>query len=75
MQLCMRKKNMRRLFERMQAFQFEKVQEQPDKALTEDSRSLQEEDIQRWESGGIQWGPGKIRRTSVRLGESKVCLF
>ena len=48
MQLKSRKQNMRQLFERMQQYQFQKVREQPDKALTEDCRTLQEEDIQRW---------------------------
>lgn len=45
---------MRRLFERMQQYQFQKVREQPDKALTEDCRALQEEDIHRWVGG---WSP------------------
>ena len=38
---------MQQLFERMQRYQFEKVREQPDKALTEDTRVLQDDDIQR----------------------------
>ena len=32
---------------RMQQWQFEKVREEPDKALTEDYRSLEDEDLQR----------------------------
>jgi len=44
---------MRRLFERMQQYQFQKVREQPDKALTEDCRALQEEDIHRWVGGWV----------------------
>ena len=47
MQLRIRKQNMRQLFERMQRYQFEKVREQPDKALTEDTRALQDDDVQR----------------------------
>ena len=47
MQLRLRKQNMRQLFERMQRYQFEKVREQPDKALTEDTRALQDDDVQR----------------------------
>ena len=35
------------LFQRLQDYQFEKVREQPDKALTEDTRPLTEEDIAR----------------------------
>ena len=36
-----------RLFQRLQDYQFEKVREQPDKALTEDIRPLSEDDITR----------------------------
>lgn len=50
MQLRLRKQNMRQLFERMQRYQFEKVREQPDKALTEDTRALQDDDVQRLEA-------------------------
>ena len=48
MQLKQRKGQMVRLFQRLQDYQFEKVREQPDKALTEDTRPLSEEDIARW---------------------------
>ena len=47
MQLNIRKANMRRLFERMRDYQFEKVREAPDKALTEDTRPITEEDFTR----------------------------
>ena len=47
MQLNTRKQDMRRLFERMRDYQFEKVKEEPDKALTEDTRVLTDEDIMR----------------------------
>ena len=47
MQLKTRKQDMRRLFERMRDYQFEKVKEEPDKALTEDTRVLTDEDIMR----------------------------
>ena len=48
MQLKTRKQDMRRLFERMRDYQFEKVKEEPDKALTEDTRVLTDEDIMRY---------------------------
>ena len=47
MQLNNRKQSMRRLFERMRDYQFEKVREQPDKVLTEDTRPISEEDFTR----------------------------
>ncbi|CAI8018492.1 Transcription elongation factor SPT6 [Geodia barretti] len=47
MQLKQRKAQMVRLFKRLQDYQFEKVREQPDKALTEDTRPVSEEDIAR----------------------------
>lgn len=47
MQLKQRKANIQRLFERLQEYQFQKVREEPDKALTEDTRPLTEEDIAR----------------------------
>ena len=37
-----------RLFQRLQDYQFEKVREQPDRALTEDTRPLTEDDIIRY---------------------------
>lgn len=43
-----RKKNMKTLFESMRDYQFEKVREQPDKALTEDTRVITDEDLMRW---------------------------
>ena len=45
LQLKQRKAQMVKLFQRLQDYQFEKVREQPDKALTEDTRPLSEEDI------------------------------
>lgn len=51
MQLKTRKQDMRRLFERMRDYQFEKVKEEPDKALTEDTRVLTDEDIMRYMHG------------------------
>ena len=48
MQLKTRKQDMRRLFERMRDYQYEKVREEPDKALTEDTRVLTDEDMMRW---------------------------
>ena len=45
MQLEQRKAQMVRLFQRLQDYQFEKVREQPDKALTKDTRPLSENDI------------------------------
>ena len=47
MQLKQRKAQMVRLFQRLQDYQFEKVREHPDKALTEDTRPVSEEDIAR----------------------------
>lgn len=47
MQLKQRKGQMVGLFERLQDYQFEKVREEPDKALTEDTRPLTEDDITR----------------------------
>ena len=38
---------MAQLFLRLQDYQFQKVREEPDKALTEDTRPLTEEDIAR----------------------------
>ena len=43
-----RKKNMKSLFEEMRDYQFEKVREQPDKILTEDTRALTDEDLNRF---------------------------
>ena len=47
MQLQQRKGQMVLLFQRLQDYQFEKVREEPDKALTEDIRPLTEEDVAR----------------------------
>lgn len=46
-QLQNRKKNMKSLFDRMRDYQFEKVREKPDTALTEDTRVLTDEDMAR----------------------------
>jgi len=46
-QLQVKKKNMKDLFERMRDYQFEKVREKPDTALTEDMRVLTDEDMAR----------------------------
>ena len=43
---------MKTLFESMRDYQFEKVREQPDKALTEDTRVLTDEDLMRYKLGG-----------------------
>ena len=48
LQLKQRKSQMVRLFQRLQDYQFEKVREHPDKALTEDTRPLSDEDIARY---------------------------
>lgn len=47
MQLQQRKRNLKKLFKRMQEWQFMKVREEPERALTEDYRTLEEEDLQR----------------------------
>ena len=47
MLLQQRKQNLSKLFKKMQQWQFEKVREEPDKALTEDYRTLEEDDIDR----------------------------
>ncbi len=47
MELQQRKQSLKKLFVRIQDWQFEKVREEPDKALTEDYRSLEEEDLLR----------------------------
>ena len=52
MQLKQRKAQMVRLFQRLQDYQFEKVREHPDKALTEDTRPLSEDDITRYTAVG-----------------------
>ncbi len=47
MELRQRKRNLRRTFERIQGYQFDKIKDEPDKALTEDTRPLTEDDIMR----------------------------
>ena len=47
-QLQHRKLSLKKLFQRMIDWQFEKVRNEPDKALTEDNRAIQDEDIQRY---------------------------
>ena len=47
MQLQQRKRNLKKLFKRMQEWQFMKVREEPERALTEDYHTLEEEDLQR----------------------------
>ena len=47
-QLQHRKQSLKKLFQRMVDWQFEKVRNEPDKALTEDNRAIQDEDIQRY---------------------------
>ena len=42
-----RKQNLHRLFEDMQQYQFDKIQENPDQPIDEDTRILQPEDIDR----------------------------
>ena len=45
--MATRKQNMKRLFEQMQEFQFEKMRENPDKPLDDAFRALDQEDIER----------------------------
>lgn len=49
MELQQRKKSLKKLFIRIRDWQFEKVREEPDKALTEDYRVLEEEDLLRYQ--------------------------
>lgn len=48
MQLQQRKRDLKKLFKRMQEWQLTKVREEPEKALTEDYRTLEVEDIARY---------------------------
>ncbi len=61
---------MKTLFESIRDYQFEKVRVEPDKALTEDTRVLTDEDLMRWVSvvcwvggcgllGGRVWSAGR----------------
>lgn len=50
LQLCNRKKNMKRLFERMQDYQYQRIRDQPDAAVMGDHRVLQEQDMARLEA-------------------------
>ena len=54
-QLQSRKKNMKTLFESIRDYQFEKVRMEPDKALTEDTRVLTDEDLMRWVGVVSMW--------------------
>lgn len=47
MLLQQRKRDLIKLFKKMQQWQFEKVREEPDKALIEDYRILEDDDIER----------------------------
>ena len=47
MQLQQRKKDLKKLFKRIQDWQFNKVKEEPERALNEDYRTLDTEDILR----------------------------
>ena len=48
MELQQRKTSLKKLFVKIRDWQFEKVREEPDKALTEDYRSLEEDDLLRY---------------------------
>lgn len=47
MQLQQRKKDLTKLFKKIQDWQFNKVKEEPERALTEDYRTLDTDDILR----------------------------
>ena len=49
MQLQQRKRDLKKLFKRMQEWQLMKVHEEPEKALTEDYHTLEEEDIEKYD--------------------------
>jgi transcription elongation factor SPT6 len=42
-----RKKNLKRLFEQMQTYQYNKLKEDPEKPLDEDERILEQDDIEK----------------------------
>ena len=65
---------MAKLFQRLQDYQFEKVREQPDKALTEDTRPLSEEDITRYTTGGCPRLVNPRRAHAQRGLQYLVCL-
>ena len=46
-QLCSRKSSLKKLFIKVQQLQFDRLKEQPDAALTDDTRPLEEQDIER----------------------------
>ena len=46
-QLNTRKKNLKRLFEQMQTYQYNKLKEDPDKPLDEDERILEQDDVEK----------------------------
>ncbi|XP_046863856.1 transcription elongation factor SPT6-like [Xenia sp. Carnegie-2017] len=46
-QLSARKNNLKRLFEQMQTYQYNKLRENPDKPLDEDERILEQDDVER----------------------------
>jgi transcription elongation factor SPT6 len=46
-QLNTRKKNLKRLFEQMQTYQYNKLKEDPEKPLDEDERILEQDDIEK----------------------------
>ncbi|CAB4018053.1 Transcription elongation factor SPT6 [Paramuricea clavata] len=49
-QLNTRKKNLKRLFEQMQTYQYNKLKEDPDKPLDEDERILEQDDVEKLEA-------------------------
>jgi len=48
-QLCARKGSLKKLFIRVQELQFEQLRNQPDEAIKEDTRPLEEKDLERYE--------------------------
>ena len=48
-QLCTRKGSLKKLFIRVQELQFEQLRNQPDEAIKEGTRPLEEKDLERYE--------------------------
>jgi len=47
-QLCTRKKSLKKLFLKIQELQFEQLRNQPDEAIKEGTRPLEEKDLERY---------------------------
>ena len=47
-QLCSRKSSLKKLFLKVQQLQFDRLKEQPDATLTDETRPLQEQDMERY---------------------------